>query len=488
MKRFLKPSIASACCIALVNVVGCGSPSDEGLSDLGENTGVVASVAPVSKSVTNLTPTTTLVNSAGVQITIPQGAVPKALDGSDQPLVLSLEKKAPINTVALPGGFTPVGESWLLGPQNFIFTQPIGLEIPFSAEDGKSYAIFHYNGEAQKWEQLASVSNDTSADTLLLARTRRENEGVTSFSDGARFTTTRLSGYFRTGVATPERFDPQRTGLLTLKNYYTVQKRYVNYCILKDSSILKYSNQHLSNYSTYGILGDGGDMGTVANLELPQGTYTIQLGRTKGDTVSRDERAQCDGWFEKVFSITGTGYIIWEDGKSQANSPDETIPATNANFALSSDEISGGGDGCTPCASTYPPPSALYGVGNIGATLNWSNRVADMDISLTTPSGEIIDFNEPQSVNGKIELDVDRMCTNIAVGDLTENIYSKAEDSIASGTYTVTVTLYNYCDNSDATPIPYSLRLVENGRIQTYTDTLTGTKSSHSYSLILRQP
>jgi len=80
--------------------------------------------------------------------------------------------------VICTGGFTPVGDSWLSGPQNFVFAQPIGVRIPFSTEDGKSYAMFHYNGEAQKWEQLASISDDTSTDTLLLAKTRRDGEAT----------------------------------------------------------------------------------------------------------------------------------------------------------------------------------------------------------------------------------------------------------------------------------------------------------------------
>lgn len=534
---------------------GCGGGGSSGSNGDNTSSSSISSSSTESESLTHDSMTTTIKNSDGVSVVVPQGAVPKGRDGSNQSLVVSLEKKAPPKDVAMPDGYSILGDSWFVGPENFIFSQAIQVGLPFVPKAEKNYQLFHYNGENDVWEPLAMLGDEVShisnssssssesgsisssssssivvglascvyndslggnciaeypiekctADNLLLDETPQTNEhgcvelgfteenkfdwpedGVTydyyylledivyasklsrigSMSDSFNWTTTHSGGIFATGSRNRESLatNPKKTGVVTFKNYYTsAPKRYSDYCIIKDKTSLKYPDQHIADYGVDGpgIVGDGDGVASFADLQLPQGTYVFQVGRTKGDTADREHRADCDGWFEtEPIEVTGEGEIYYgQVGGRQVVS--DAIVNINDNRSWN--------DGCTPCKSTFPVPSALYGVGNIGITLTWNKKV-DFDLHLTTPLGEEIFYENNTSKAQDIELDLDRKCANINSGDLTENIYSIAGKAIPSGTYRVYVKLYSACNLPADTCYDFNVRTVVNGDVNTFSN------------------
>lgn len=122
------------------------------------------------------------------------------------------------------------------------------------------------------------------------------------------------------------------------------------------------------------------------------------------------------------------------------------------------------------------------GTGDIQVTLRWAST-DDLDLEVVDPNGETVAYYNPIIPSGG-QLDVD---ANAACGGTTtqpiENVFWPVSEA-PSGDYTIRVNLFARCDDSTG-PIPFEVRLLTRGNIETLTGTVDDNTATDSFPFSL---
>lgn len=145
-----------------------------------------------------------------------------------------------------------------------------------------------------------------------------------------------------------------------------------------------------------------------------------------------------------------------------------------------------------PVAEPFAVPAAVstettasgqtLGTGDIQVTLRWTT-VDDLDLAVTDPSGDVVAYFNP-SIGSGGQLDVD---ANAGCGESNpspiENVFWPTGGA-PQGSYNVAVNLFTRCDSNTA-PIPFSLRILVQGTVQTLEGTVSDSEPVASFPFSL---
>jgi uncharacterized protein YfaP (DUF2135 family) len=111
-------------------------------------------------------------------------------------------------------------------------------------------------------------------------------------------------------------------------------------------------------------------------------------------------------------------------------------------------------------------------VGALNVRLEW-NAPVDLDLWVVDPCGNKIFWDHTEDTcNSSIgRLDQDNWCNNFVAGR-PENIYWKT--SPPSGTYKVSVNVFNYCGTTAITPVYYTVHWTVKGSTSSKSGTVQG--------------
>lgn len=118
------------------------------------------------------------------------------------------------------------------------------------------------------------------------------------------------------------------------------------------------------------------------------------------------------------------------------------------------------------------------GTGDIQATLRW-NSADDLDLSVTDPSRQTIDYQNRQIASGgTLDVDANAACEGTTTTPV-ENIFWPTGRA-PQGSFNIGVNLYSRCGGSSG-PIPFTLTLLVQGTTQTFNGTLGDRTSTVAF-------
>lgn len=135
------------------------------------------------------------------------------------------------------------------------------------------------------------------------------------------------------------------------------------------------------------------------------------------------------------------------------------------------------------CPSAQPVATSssstpTLGTGDIQVTLRWATT-DDLDLYVTDPAGQVVFYGNPSIASGG-QLDVD---ANAGCGESNqtpiENIFWPPSQA-PTGAYKIEVNLYSRC-NPGNNPIPFEVRLLVRGEVQTLTGSVGDAQASTSF-------
>jgi hypothetical protein len=376
-------------------------------------------------------------NDTGVTLTIPAGAVPANDDGSIGSMIFSITQDS-TTVPSLPGGYVPVGPVVNLGPEGFVFEQPVTISIPISAgiDPAKVMGASYYDTGQSIWV-LVPGSVDATKRTVDVS-------------------TTHLSIWTAWGLSPEMPVDNVNYGSLRIarpgKNigYAGPDARYTD----ADTS-----HGICIRAATFTNPDEGDWWARAENLEYsvdnywgapypddraPYGLYRVPTGSYQiTEYVSQSEINPGDPFYIPHF------YQMWRDYGTVTVAGGQTVDIP---FVLP-----GYGDpawtvGRPPCWGTM---TTSVGVGKVQVTLNWSAN-ADLDLHVVEPGGEEIYWDNPVSTAGG-SLDRDNQCSDFVLGR-PENIFWTTPPN---GTYQVNVVYYEDCGG--AGPVNFTVRVCKIG-------------------------
>ncbi len=382
-------------------------------------------------------------DGSGVSLTIPAGAVPANDDGSIGSMIFSIAQDT-TTVPSLPGGYVSVGPVVNLGPEGFVFEQPVTISIPISAGiDPASVMGASYYDTGQSVWVLVPGSVDATARTIQVS-------------------TTHLSIWTAWGL------NPQMP----------VDVNYGSLRIARPAANLDYGGPdatYSSATTSHGIcirsatfddpvegawwVGTDSLQFSVDNYwgspepdmrnpyedyRMPNGSYQLT------EIIYQSERNPGDPFYIPHF------YTMWRDYGTVIVSGGETV---DINFPY---EASYGDPEWTidrpPCWGTVTSSVHTGGAGGVQVTLNWNSN-ADLDLHVIEPGGEEIYFaNHPVASGG--DLDRDNQCSDFVLGK-PENIFWTTPPN---GTYQVNVVYYLDCGG--AGPVNFTVRICKNNICQ----------------------
>jgi len=454
---------------ALLTFSGCGDGSAKGVVNPMVPSATVKTPS-VSESVTNADQTL-IVNSAGVKIDVPQGAVPLSDTGASEPVVFSIEEVTQNDSnVTMPLGYEKVGKSWLIGPENFIFSKNIKLTFPIdeTLKSDTIYQLARLNQETNQWEFIPSeITQDLTTQTVSVQKQDKAIRTTTRQDPG---NAAGMEANVRRGGTYAIFSSPHRStepGVIKIVNYF--MDRYISIDIF--SYELAYPQQD-SNWNPRTAVCNlplaplnHPDLTNKTNLVLPQGKYILAITRHSPPSLDTPSGLP-DGWIKtEVLTVDQPGQIPANESITQSI---EYRPSAILNISSNTFDS---GLITNPIAHTCADliPSKIYGQGgDVGVTLTWGKKV-DLDLYVTDPSGETIYYAHDSSESGG-KLDVDRKCSNIDGGPLMENIFWPSGKA-PTGAYTVKVNFFENCSNLP-TPISFNVKTVINGNPTTFSKTI----------------
>jgi hypothetical protein len=362
---------------------------------------------------------------SGFAIEIIQGVIPPNQDNSSAKVTFSIELPVALPK-ALPAGATPVGSAARFGPVGFSFRWPVKIYFNYPAghEPGDLY-VLRYEELLDSWSVVPVSYADASkriigADVMQL--------GV--FTLATITMTSKLSA-------------PDSQGGFT----YTGESGYY-YALTVKSMTFKFPGQ-APWYNLVGkVAGSSGSGPTGGPTQptraiLPQGTYEIWITRTKPGTLSELPK-------QYTYTIPATGSIngpltYWGYGNTEG---------------WTTLQSPGGGEWREGAPGDWPQPTKPMGTGQFQATLNWVNTTAsaaDLDLHLYGPNNIHVFWDDENSPDGTLELDLDWMS---GAGNAAENIYSLK--SMTKGDYTVKVHNFGGVTKS------FNVRVIRSGSVKSF--------------------
>ena len=123
-----------------------------------------------------------------------------------------------------------------------------------------------------------------------------------------------------------------------------------------------------------------------------------------------------------------------------------------------------------PSARPFEGGTQELGTGDIQVTLSWATA-DDLDLAVTDPSGQTVFFANAQVPSGgQLDLDSNAGCEGTTQTPI-ENIFWPPSEA-SQGDYNIEVTLFTRC-TAGAGPIPFEIRLLVQGNVQTLTGSLS---------------
>jgi len=109
------------------------------------------------------------------------------------------------------------------------------------------------------------------------------------------------------------------------------------------------------------------------------------------------------------------------------------------------------------------------GTGDIQVTLRWTTT-DDLDLAVTDPNGEVVAYYNPSVPSGgQLDVDANAGCSGETNSPI-ENIFWPPSEA-PQGSYSISVNLFSRC-TQDAGPIPFEVRLLVQGNVQTLSGTV----------------
>jgi hypothetical protein len=139
------------------------------------------------------------------------------------------------------------------------------------------------------------------------------------------------------------------------------------------------------------------------------------------------------------------------------------------------------------CPSTQPVTTSeaatpTLGTGDIQVTLRWATT-DDLDLYVTDPEGQIVYYGNPSIPSGgRLDVDANAGCGESNSSPI-ENVFWPPSQA-PTGNYQIKVELYSRC-NPGSAPIPFEVRLLVRGEIQTLTGSASDAQVSTSFPFTL---
>jgi len=365
--------------------------------------------------------------ASGAAVFVPVGAVAPGLDGvTVGTTVFSIEKDNSLTPV-LPEGEKRLSDIYRFGPSGFNFQQAVTVTVPLTGAEAVENAV------------LYRINETTGAVELI--------GGV--FDAAARTVTGQTTHFSPIFAASAPRNDGA-AGCILLDNSGASQYTWRNVC---PSQILEFYFPEAAPFEgAASVSPDSCTSGWCNQIKyiVPQGRYQLCV-----ETWTKQFQSD----LPKLTGHTILPEIV--DVHVPYRYPEYQIAKTVALGNLTMDQ-----PGPCPCSST---PTSSVGTGDLGITLIWHSSVpVDLDLWVTEPNGNVIDYGRPASSTGG-QLDIDNQCDDYVAGR-PENIFWT---NPPTGNYKVEVNWFDICGyDSSLNSVSYEVRVVNKGETKTYTGTI----------------
>ncbi len=417
--------------LLIIFPLGCGgsggSDDNAGTSSNGANTddsipSIVTTPADNVESSTVLVTSNsseTITLSDGMSLSIPENAVPYDNEGNPGTLVFSVEQKS-ISPAPVPEDMALEGDVYELGPEGFTMNRPV--EVSFPKPEGQ-------NPENLRLMRLNKISNEW------------EPVGFRYSESGNAVQANLIHFSMYTIMSVVEQTEDTRWIKVNLSN--NTADIWISICAVTYSLEYPKIDGSINMENVLALVAPSSSIGFSSDINwwLPQGIYTFQATYDKGSTSGCDDK-YCIGWSD----ISDGAIFTFDDPNTLYELPLDNIVFDNER---------------APCMGI---PTPIVGTGDIQVTLTWQSDV-DLDLHVIEPSGDDIYSADITSETGGW-LDRDNLCSDEWPVGEPENIYWPA-GSAPSGRYTVQVDYYSTC--SDSGTVLYTVRVLINGKSNTYT-------------------
>jgi hypothetical protein len=409
--------------------------------------------------------------SEGARIDVPAGAVPPNEDGSPGTMVFSIEKDTS-RTPSLQGDLTNFGSVYQLGPEGFIFNQPveITLPIPEGVDPNRVMGITTFNDSSNQWEQIPGTV-DPQSRTVTIKTDHFSAYGIFGLSDSFGPDTWRnnnggwitIMDSHRRGSGTYVGCDPVDTDRHCRSLPTAISHGICILALALNDPSLGYCIPQRLPWPI--IASDWNPLrADIIKVWVPAGTYTIQeeLGVSEEGNIDPNYLPCC--------------HVKVNPPKAVRITPGSTVDFGDiSDFNESQATVC---DYCGMCSglSSRARGAAIHETsvctGDVQVTLTW-HAEADIDLYVEDPNGDAVSYNNP-SVSSGGQLDRDNKCGDFVMGR-PENI-CWPKDGTPEGTYKVSVNYYADC--ADAGPVSWTVRTVVRGQAKTYRGTLNEVKET----------
>lgn len=395
---------------------------------------------PSYPSVSGLVSTTqgrTLSTTDGAEVVIPVGAVAPTPNGDIGATTVTLAR---VNeeTVSLPPGTTLASNVYQLTPSGHVFQTAVAVTLPLNVHPGIDETVQMY------------IQNDNG-----------ELEDINGIYDPVTNTVTGQTRHFSFPYAV---IGPRQMrsgyGCIRIDNRFASRYNAKNFCV---TSVNRYDDPHSGQIPPGGIANTvsgptdamcGAGICDSAAWNLPAGNYNVCV-----ESYDRNSQLESPRFIEsKMFNnvsvqVGGNDQFFGANCRTSLSVGTLTSPVSNEYCSCSGKEL-------------IPTPG---GTGTpLEISLLWQDAAGvDLDIYVTEPSGETINYENMTSNTGG-RLDWDNQCYGYENGR-TENV---SWASPPSGTYRIEVDYYDKCSASAKSPINFKINITKNGHTSSYEGTV----------------
>jgi hypothetical protein len=396
-------------------------------------------------------------NGTGVSITIPAGAVPPNDDGSVGSMIFSIAQDDSM-VASLPGGYVVVGPVVNLGPEGFIFEQPVTISIPLSTgvDPATVMGAAYYDPGKGVWVLVPGYVDETN-NTVQVSSTHLSIWTAWGLSpempeDNINFGSFRLVRPPKDiGYAGPE---------YTYSGATSGHGICIRNAVFTDLNI----SDRWDAPDNFTFLVDNYWGGYTPDDREPFGKYRVPTGSYQiTEFISQSEINPGDPMYIPHF------YQVWRDLGTVTVEGGQIVEFPFPSWSYNDPEWT---LGRPPCWGTVTTSVQTGGEGGVQVTLNWNSN-ADIDLHVIEPGGEEIYYSNPISTAGGA-LDRDNQCSDFVLGR-PENIYWTIP---TNGTYQVNVVYYGDCGGAGA--VNFTLRVCINGNCD---NPISGTVNTEDESV-----
>ena len=372
----------------------------------------------------------------GFRMLFPVGTVPRQTNGTAGTVVFSMNSSTSIPTglSALPSGTTQVGKVLQAGPDNFVFSSTIRINLPAGSEASpQNLSVMGYFPEENGWKIVPSNFSTESGGAHILS------------IDVLKL------GYFVIvkGAVTDNVFSPQGGVQWCTNDGLT-------FVILTVKSVV-FAEPGIGALIAGGMVGKTFVSPNIPGMVFPSDFCRgiVPLGTYEFWVSFRSWNSNDIQTYSLPVPVTVSSSLNWPLG---------WIYTAGDGWTIFGCQLPNGGTWLPGRPAAWPPASVPYGSGTVQATLTWNNSSgteADMDLHLYGPNNLHVFWQSPTSAN--FTLDRDWQSSD---GDAVENIYSTTT-TVPSGDYRVNVAHFSGASKS------FNCRVIVNGVVTNYSGNLS---------------